>query len=246
MLRMTKMAVVAALLLATGSTAAQDDPEAGDVRVDLSARKTPAPVVREDRDDAPVVTTRRRAGEVGPLRFYGGFNVSIGGELQVERRVRNLFTRSVTDLDPTVGLQMGADYVLHQYFSIGGEMRFLWWKVDGISERDFLWDLVVKPRGRYAFHDLPLEVYGTMPLGLTVAGLQDPFDGGAGFNIGLLAGVNYFFNEHMGINAEIGWQFHRFNADVDARVVGVDISGDAGAWKLNQFVLLCPNFVYAL
>lgn len=233
MLRMTKTALFAALMVAAvGTHAAAQDQEAGDIRVDLPARKAPP---REE----PQFRKRSDVGAVGPLRLYGGFNLAVGGELQ---RESDLFAVQVSpDLDPTVGLQFGVDYVLHDYFSIGGETRFLFFKTDGDDGRNLLWDLDVKPRGRYAFTKIPLELYGALPLGLTVAGIDGPTEGGAGFNVGLLFGANWFFTKNMGINAEIGWQFHRFNVDEVAGVRGVSETD-----KMNQFVLLCPNFVYAL
>lgn len=231
MLRKTKTALLAALMVAAVSTqAAAQDQEAGDIRVDLPTRKAPP------REEGPLNTTRRNVGTPGPLRVYGGFNLQVAGSLTRTDDV--LGFNGSTDLDPTVGLQFGVDYVLHKYFSIGGETRFLWWKPSGAGDRNFLWDLDVKPRGRYAFTNIPLEVYGALPIGLSVAGLAGELEGGAGFNVGLLGGANYFFNSKMAINAEIGWQFHRFGAE--AR--GVDI----GDYKMNQFVLLCPNFVYVL
>ncbi|HEX5655633.1 MAG TPA: outer membrane beta-barrel protein [Polyangiales bacterium] len=231
MLRTTKTALLAALMVAAVSThaAAQEDPEAGDIRVDLPARKAPP----RDRDE-PQIRTRKQVGEVGPLRVYGGFQVAVGGEVQVE-------DFGGIDADPTIGIQGGVDYVLHEYFSIGGEMRLLWFKADTSTDRTLLWDLVVKPRGRYAFNNIPLEVYGTLPIGLTVPGdIQLPaageVNGKAGFTVGLAAGANWFFTQHLGVNAEIGWQFHKIRAEE---------FGASAEIKLNQLVLLCPNFVYA-
>ena len=232
MLRTTKTAVLAALMVAAVSShaAAQEDPEAGDIRVDLPARKAP---VR----DEPQIRSRKQVGDVGPLRLYGGFNVAVGGEVKIED-----YPFGGLDSDPTVGLQLGADYVLHKYFSLGGEMRFLWFKADGWNDRTLLWDLVVKPRGRYAFDNIPLELYGALPIGLTVPSDIDlpgagEVNGKAGFTVGLLAGANWFFTQHLGVNAEMGWQFHKISAEQ------FDAEADI---KLNQFVLLCPNFIYAL
>jgi hypothetical protein len=231
MLRMTKNALLAGLLAlaASAPAAAQDDPEAGDIRVDLPARKEPV------REETPA-RTRASVGTPGPLRFYGGFNVAVGGDMQVESEQFPL-GEIEADLDPTIGLQFGADYVLHRYFSIGGEMRFNWVGYDGGGDRIFLWDLAVKPRGRYAFDNIPLELYGALPLGLTVAGFDGEPEGTAGFNIGLVGGANYWFTKNMAINAEIGWVFHKFGAELGP--VEID-------HKMNQFLLLCPNFVYAL
>jgi hypothetical protein len=231
MLRMTKTVLLAGLMLAAVSTqAGAQDQEAGDIRVDLPARKA-AP-----REEGPLKTSRKTVGTPGPLRIYGGFGLAVGGSVTNTQSVFGF--NGSSSLDPTVGLQFGADYVLHKYFSIGGETRFLWWKADVASDRNFLWDLDVKPRGRYAFDNIPLEVYGALPIGLSVAGLSGELEGGAGFNVGLVGGANWFFTSKMAINAEIGWQFHRFSASVR----GID----AGNYKMNQFLLLCPNFVYVL
>jgi len=188
--------------------------------------------------DEPVAASRSRSvGTPGPLRAYGGFNVAIGGKRAYSTA---LDIEGKLPLDPTVGFQGGADYIVMDYFSIGGEMRLLWTKVDGFGDRDFLWDLAVNPRGRYAFGNMPLEVYGAVPVGLTAAGIKGRPEGKVGFNVGLRVGANWFFNENMAVNAEMGWQFHKYGIEI-ANELG-KVEGDI---KQNQFVLLCPNFVYA-
>jgi hypothetical protein len=229
MLRTTKAALLAmAMTAAAATTAAAQDQEAGDVRVDLPPRKV------ERKHDEPEIPTRAKVGTPGPLRFYGGFSVAVGGS-----RTEELGTIGEVDfdLDPTVGFQGGAEYVIMDYFSIGGEMRFLWSKIDGASDRDFLWDLDVKPRGRYPFAKLPLEVYGALPIGLTVPGIPNAPEGTVGFNVGLVAGATWWFTTKMGVNAEMGWTFHKY---------GREYLGLETDIKTNQFLLLCPNFVYAL
>lgn len=227
MLRMTKTALLAlAMCTATSVTAAAQDQESGEIDVNLPERRKPV------EEPAPA----RTYGKPGPLRVYGGFAVAVGGDAKFDLDSGIGGTGSA-DLDPTVGLQGGADYVIMDYFSIGGEMRFWWWKTDGDEDRNFWWDLDVKPRGRYAFGNLPLEVYGALPLGLTVPAMKGEPEGKAGFNIGLVAGANWFFTEHMGVNAEMGWVMHR---------IGTEIPGAEWHVRTNQFLLLCPNFVYAL
>ncbi len=226
MLRMTKTALLAlALCAATSVTALAQDQESGAIDVDLPARK-------KAEEPAPA----RSYAKPGPLRVYGGFNVAVGGNAKLTSDNAFLGTPSAS-LDPTIGLQGGMDYVLHDYFAIGGETRFLWWKTDGAGDRNFFWDLDVKPRGRYAFSNLPLEVYGALPIGLTVPALKGEAEGKVGFNVGLLGGAYWFFTENLGINAEMGWVFHR---------IGQDYVGTSAHIKTNQFLLLCPNFVYAL
>jgi hypothetical protein len=233
MLRTTKAALLAVAVMATAATtAAAQDQEAGDVRVDLPPRKT-----ERRQEDEPHLPTRSKVGTPGPLRVYGGFSLAVAGD---RHETTGDFETS-PHLDPTLGFQGGADYVLHKYFSIGGEMRFLWAKLDGLADRDFLWDLDVKPRGRYAFDKLPLEVYGALPIGLTVAGISGAAEGKAGFNVGLVGGATWWFTSHMGVNAEMGWVFHKYGRDVE--VVNTQIHSDL---SMNQFLLLCPNFVYAL
>ena len=123
------------------------------------------------------------------------------------------------------------------YFSIGGETRFLWSKIGPAADRDFLWDIDVKPRGRYPFAKIPLEVYGALPIGLTVAGIPNQPEGTVGFNVGLVGGATWWFTSKMGVNTELGWVFHKYGRELFN--VETDIT-------MNQFLLLAPNFVYAL
>lgn len=217
----TALVAAAALWLGAGTTAQAQDQEAGEVVIERPLRRV------EPR-------ARRSYGRPGPLRVFGGFSLAVGGDLQVEGR-------DGPDLDATVGLQGGVDYVVMDYFAIGGEMRFLFPKYDGYDDRHFLWDLVVKPRGRYEFANLPLEVYGALPIGLTVAGLDGPAEGKPGFTIGLLGGATWFFTENIGVNAEVGWMFHKFGGEL-----GFGRWRTEYDYKMNQFLLLCPNFVWAL
>jgi hypothetical protein len=229
MLRTTKAALLAAAMMAAAATtAAAQDQEAGDVRVDLPPRKA------EKRHDEPEIPSREKVGTPGPLRFYGGFSVAVGGKRTEDIPV--LGERELS-LDPTVGFQGGAEYVIMDYFSIGGEMRFLWTKVNDAADRDFLWDIDVKPRGRYPFKKIPLEVYGALPIGLTVPAIANEPEGKPGFNVGLVGGATWWFTSKMGVNAELGWVFHKYRREV------FDVTTDL---TMNQFLLLCPNFVYAL
>ena len=228
--RMTKTGLLAIVLAMASTTATTtvlaQDPEEGDIDVNL-----PPPKKAPEPESSP-----RFSGQPGPLRLYAGFSIALGGELKGEDADEG------ADLDPTIGFPtLGADYVMHEYFSIGGEMRFLFWKVDGADDRNLFWDIAVKPRGRYAFSNIPLEVYGALPIGLTVPGLQDDAEGKIGWNIGLVGGANWFFNERMGVNAEIGWLFHQFTYEVE------NVPGSDGNARMNQFQMIpTANFIYVL
>ncbi|MFM2416285.1 MAG: hypothetical protein RL385_1008 [Pseudomonadota bacterium] len=230
-----------ASLFGTAAAAAQDAPqEEGAVELTVAPRAS---------------RIARPSGPVGPLRVYGGMRVGFGGQFKdrADNNVGFAVPNEVTsswlggsdlDADPSIGFQFGVDYVLMDYFAIGGETRFNWVKVDGFDDRIMLWDLVAKPRGRYQLNNLPLELYATLPVGLSIANFDDGsgIDGGAGATLGLAGGANYFFNEHMGINAELGALFHWIHGEVDTQLNRtLDLKR-----RLAQCSLLQVNFVYAL
>jgi len=74
-----------------------------------------------------------------------------------------------------------------------------------------------------------------------VSGISGTAEGKAGFNVGLVGGATWWFTSHIGVNAEMGWLYHKYGRQV---VIGrTEIDTDI---SMNQFLLLCPNFVYAL
>lgn len=179
-------------------------------------------------------THHSSSGPGGPLRVYGGIRLDVAGnfvymDAPVDRHA-----------DPTIAFQGGVDYLLHEYFALGGEMRFNFVKEDGDNERQFLWDLVVKPRGRYQFTNIPLELYGALPVGLSVAAGLHNLDGGASATLGLLGGATYFFTEHLGINGETGAMFHWIHNSESQFARTVDLHR-----RLAQFSLFSVNCMYA-
>lgn len=212
----------------SGTALAQDaDQETGEVTVSA------------DSSGASSSGLGRSSGAVGPLRINAGLHLGLGGSL-------------VTDPDGpggdfdddmlvTPGLQAGADYVVMDYFSIGGELRLSWFNTDGGDDADvdrsMFFDLDVKPKGRYAFNNIPLEVYGTLPMGLSVAALNDDTgaDGGAGFNLGFGPGATYFFTDRIGINTEMLGVFHWFGSSVDSQFGSAEASNRTGQfyWFIN-------------
>jgi len=235
MLRMMQGCVLAASMLATAAlgtaTARAQDQETGEVDLDRTSRGSSSRrASRSSSTDHPAP---------GPLRLYGGLSIAAGGELKLDDAD---FDEGGSELFPTIGFHAGADFVLMDYFSIGGETRFLFFKPEAIGDddRSFLWDISVKPRGRYAFDGMPLEVYLALPLGLTVPGIEGEAEGEVGWNIGIVAGANYFFSESLGVSLELGWHFHKFGIES-----GEGLGGEYDV-KMNQFLFLAPSFVYAL
>jgi hypothetical protein len=142
-----------------------------------------------------------------------------------------------------VGFQLGVDYVLHKYFAIGGEYRLTSTSLDvpGNPDRPLFIDFDVKPRGRYEFDNIPLELYGTLPVGLSVVAPHNHADTKANANLGLGAGATYFFTSNMGVNTEIMGIFHWYHDTVD---LGFGSTGTIKE-RFGQFYWFA-NFVYAL
>lgn len=164
------------------------------------------------------------------FRLYGGLRLGVGGD--AEYKVENLVARGVSyddetlkaDLKTTFGMQLGAGYAW-RFFGIGGELRVSWY---GLENDDFDYDfdedfeeptssafvdLIVKPRGGYQLASVPLEFYLAVPIGLSVPLYEDaevyggPIERGwkPGPTIGVTVGASYFFSDHFGVNAEMGW-----------------------------------------
>lgn len=228
-----------ALGLTLGSAAAQaQDPEAGEVAAETTVTTT------------SVGTTSARSastGSRGPLRVYGGFHLGGGGNLKAMPDVGD---SEKTDMGFLGGLQGGVDYVIHPYVALGGEFRFTRTRLDldlpdvpgvEVEEPKFtMLDFVFKPRGRYEFSNIPLEVYGTLPLGFDfVIPSSDNADTKFNMNLGIGAGASYFFTERMGVNTELLGIFHWFRQDS-----GFDNVDDT-RFRVGQFYWL-SNFVYVL
>jgi hypothetical protein len=208
---------------------------------DMAAQETGA----VETSTTSVRTEAPSSGSLSPgkLRILGGLHFGGGGDLRIDPDGGG--GTAEVSLAPVVGLQAGVDYVMMDYFALGGELRATFWNTSDYSDGDIgrstFIDIDVKPRGRYVF-DFPLEVYGMMPMGLTIAALNDDWnaDGGAGFNLGFGGGANYFFTDKIGINSEMAAIWHWFSAEYP----GFGGTVDAGL-RTAQFYLFL-NFVYAL
>jgi hypothetical protein len=176
----------------------------------------------------------------GSIALWGGFRLGVGGGADSDPGGED-------DLNATFGLQIGGEYVVWDYVAVGGELR--WATLTTETAADFdqdrfsLIDVVVKPRGRYVIDKIGLEVYGTMPLGITFASMPDPLDGKAGFTLGIGAGAIYMFTDMIGINAEMAWYGHWFNAEGPAGLGIGDVDFDLST---SQFQLFIINAVFVL
>lgn len=191
---------------------------------------------------APHVSGRRTGGNgfasqtLPPVRLYGGVTLGVAGSYEFEWD-DSYYGTEKGDLDPGIGLQIGAGYVW-RYFGIGGELRADFLKPKG-SPREKTIDVMVKPRGGYQLRSVPFEFYGAVPVGVSIPVFSDdnPFDLDVGATVGIMAGASYFFTRHLGINYEIGWTLHVFGFTDDDR--------DSGTLTLQQFRPLNLNVMLA-
>lgn len=178
------------------------------------------------------------------LRLYGGLRLGFGGELEIDPERG---PSADDDLLSTIGGQAGVEYVLMDYVSLGGELRLAGINTDSRDDLDIGSDLfidaVFKPKGRFALND-QLELYGTLPIGLTFISasddLGDDYSAGPGFNLGIGAGASYFFTDSLGINAEAAYLLYWYGAENET--LAGDIEADN---SLGQFTLFA-NAVFAL
>jgi hypothetical protein len=191
----------------------------------------PAPAVPERGENAAPTTHEYEVVEISPTRIYGGVWLGFGGHS--ERDGQNYAANGAS----TVGGQFGLDVVgFHDILSLGAEARIGSAKSQA-GERLNLIDLVLKPRLRFHPEGVPLELYFTVPVGLTVPRLSDSSgEGNVGWNLGIGGGLNVFFSESIGFNIEPMWLTHRFK---------VASSQGGGDLVLQEFALFL-NGVIAL
>ena len=199
--------------------------------------------------EAPAAAT----GAQGKLRVYGGLRLGFGGE--VEFKPDGGGATSKDDLLLTLGGQGGVDYVIMDFFALGGELRLAGVNTESRDDADIggdvIIDVAVKPRGRYALSGIPLEIYGTLPIGvsfiktsgdLNKGGVE--FSQGPGLNLGIGAGATYFFTDNLGINGEMAYLMYWYGATSEATFAGVKTKAEADI-SFGQLSLFA-NLVYAL
>lgn len=149
---------------------------------------------------------------VGPVRLNGGLWLGFGGDAEFDGD-----DQFAGDLETTLGGQVGVDVVVLRHLSLGGEARIGASKWIRTGDRTKLVDLNFKPRLRFPLGRTPLELYATVPVGITVPRLADggPGDGRVGWNLGAGGGLNFWITDSFGLNAEPMWIMHRFKVDAD-------------------------------
>jgi hypothetical protein len=241
------------------------DPEEG--AVDLNETSKPAPEPRgapawesppreggfdnEDvRSGSGAKEEEEKVKEPGPgkLRLYGGARLGVGGGFKPKGFKPGLYSAA-----PTPGAQLGADYLLIKYFSLGLETRLSWIKQESSGAKYMLFDLLLKPRAVYRVKAQPIEVYLAVPGGLTVLKPDQKWEKGhPSASVGVFGGATYFFTDAWALNAELGfnWTFMRFKTVVQmpgppgTGVAPIPVPAEAKV-RFGQLTLLAVNLTYA-
>lgn len=168
-------------------------------------------------------------------RLYGGLWLGFAGELDAGRGDRLGLVGS-RELTTSLGGQAGLEFVLLRHVAFGGEVRVGRFNTRGGDaadvDRSWLIDIDFKPRFRVVPPRLPLDIYATLPIGMTIARFakQLPdYDEKLGWNIGAGAGLTVFVTHSIGLNVEPIWLMHRFKVETPSGNVPV---------TLQQFSLL--------
>jgi len=158
------------------------------------------------------------------LRLYGGVGIGFGGELEVDGP-GPFDAIPDQDLTTSIGGQVGVDAVVLSLLALGGEVRIVGWNTEDFDDNDVdrskLVDIDFKPRLRFPLVNDRLEIYGALPIGLTIPILADDFagdanegvDGTVGWNLGVGGGMTFFVTPRFGLNVEPMYVMRWFGAE---------------------------------
>jgi hypothetical protein len=132
----------------------------------------------------------------------------------------------------TPGFRLHADYDVHRNVSVGGMLRFGFWRSENQdSARNMQIDIAARVNGHYDYKDF--RFYGVFMLGPSINRLRAENSGsldnpGAGVAIAIAPGVEWWFSRRFAVFTEIfGYSGHYF---------GHDYSGASGRtqFRMNQ------------
>lgn len=167
-----------------------------------------------------------------------GFHMGFGGKLESSSDLGDVDQ----DLDTTYGVNLRSDLPVARYLLLGPLFQLGVYRSDRDPKpnRDYYVDVDLYVRGRIPieFERLALQVWGGIPIGLTLSFLGSTSSGtsgtrnelsgfGVGWNYGFLVGGAIHFSKTFGMFAEAGWMSHRASHDFANR------SGDVSL-KLSQ------------
>lgn len=167
------------------------------------------------------------------LHLSGFFALGAGGEQVFDGGVD-------AGLDATLGFGLRLEVPVIEYLTLGGHLSFNSWRTDGEADADRQWwfdvpDLIVRGRVPIRLGDSLLEPYVAFLIGGTISTLDEVGgdDVAYGWNVGMLAGAQYFFTEMFGVLLEVGWHRHAASHDLDLGPLNVEVDYWANQAALN-------------
>jgi hypothetical protein len=141
----------------------------------------------------------------------------------------------------TPGFRLHADYDVHRHVSVGGLLRFGFWRSEEEdSARNMLVDIVARVNGHYDFRDF--RFYGVFMIGPSFdrlnsanrGGLDNP---GAGVALALSPGVEWWFSRRFAAFTEIlGYSGHYFGHHYEGASGDVQFRIHQVLWQIGVLV----------
>jgi hypothetical protein len=217
-----------------------------------AAKEEPAPAPKtKPRTAAPAKTAPapEKASPVAGLEVGIAGMMGVGYKGTIDSRELDTYHKK---LHPSGGFGVHALYEVLPYLDVGGRFTAMWWQAkekwdDGvpIADHGTLLDISAVVKAKMRFYGDRLEVFGKVPVGLTVSVLEK-LDNvtkgrtGVGANVGVLAGASWTFLRHYGIFLEAGYAFHwvRHSGEVTANVLGFPVTAtDVQKYWAHEFAL---------
>jgi hypothetical protein len=163
---------------------------------------------------APAAAQAQQDGAEGKVRIGVGPSFGFGGEAAVRATFGSFSATDRYSLEPTVGLNLFADYPVHRYVAVGLLARVLMLRTKRLDDDiSTAFDLSPMVRGRYPFERG--EVYMAVPIGFSVQTVDDDIDpvidNGVGWNVSLLFGGQFHVTDMIGVYGHMGGMFRGTN-----------------------------------
>lgn len=159
--------------------------------------------------------------------------LGLGGKAELETETNIGGFRGSDDMEIGYGLGVAYMHPLHQYFALGGQLALFSWMTESMdtanADRNLLIDLSLVPQLKFAV-SRSVELYASLPLGLTLNSFGEDDYGGAevtgglGFNLALMLGVRAALGDSWGLLGEVGYTYHAFTHTLE---VDVPLGGTA-------------------
>jgi len=159
-----------------------------------------------------------------------GFHLGFAGDVERDS--------AESPLDSTYGVNVRSDIPVARYLLLGPLFQFGAWRPDTTPTPDRNYyvdiDLAVRARLPITTSSSNFQVWGGVPIGVTLHFLGDDAPGvaatGFGWNVGVLFGGAVHFTPRFGLFAELGWLQHKISHGAD---VGQDLDFRLTQWNLN-------------